>query len=389
MVYVYGNIEKPGSYELPKDKKLSTLLKKLSYLKDTYYDYGVLKKFNNKLISFSLKTPGNIKLSSKDEIFIFNKYEILPEEYVLIKGSVVKSPGKYRWFDGMTLKDAINNAGIKGVYDTSRIQIVRYDENFRPTLKFLDINKEGDFKLQPFDEITLFDYYNFNPLKPISIFGEVNKPGIFVYAKGMNLKDALTMAGWITDKADKNYIELIRYKIINNERIRTVKKLSIKDLNFSLLPYDELYVKTIPNWYKRKIVTLKGEIKYPGTYVIQTGERLADVIERAGGFTKNAYLYAAVFTRESVKKMQEKRLKTMIYKLKKKVAIIAASARGAGEGSLDAKNLIEAIDSLAMQAEKLKPVGRIAIILDKNLSKFEKSSYNIALENKDTLYIPS
>ena len=79
----------------------------------------------------------------------------------------------------------------------------------------------------------------------------------------------------------------------------------------------------------------------------------------------------------------------MIYRLKKKVAVISASAKGAGEGSLDAKNLIDAIDSLAIQAEKLKPIGRIAIKLDNNLTKFQKSPYDITLENHDNLYIPT
>jgi len=102
----------------------------------------------------------------------------------------------------------------------------------------------------------------------------------------MTLKDALTMAGWFQDKADKNYIELIRYKVINDQRIREIKKLSIKDLDFELKPYDEIYVKTIPNWNERETVTIKGEVKYPGVYVIQKGDRLADVIKRAGGFTK-------------------------------------------------------------------------------------------------------
>jgi len=348
----------------------------------------VIRKFDNKIISFSLKNPGDITLSKKDEIFIFNKYEVLPAEYVVIKGSV-KEPGKYRWFEGTTLKDIINNAGILENANLKKVQVISYDKNFRPVLKYVDFTRNPDYRLKPFDEITLFDYYNFEPLKYINVLGAVNKAGNYVYAKGMTLKDALTMAGWFQDKADKNYIELIRYKVINDQRIREMKKLSIKDLDFELKPYDEIYVKTIPNWNERETVTIKGEVKYPGVYVIQKGDRLADVIKRAGGFTKNAYLYAAVFTRDSVRKMQEKRLKEMIYKLKKKVAILAAGAKGAGESSLDAKNLIEAIDSVATQAEQLKPIGRIAIILDRNLTKFEKSPYNIVLENNDALYIPS
>jgi hypothetical protein len=87
--------------------------------------------------------------------------------------------------------------------------------------------------------------------------------------------------------------------------------------------------------------------------------------------------------------MQQKRIKEMIYKLRKKVAIISASAKGAGQTTLDAKNMVDAIDSLAIQAEKLKPIGRIAINLDKNIEKFKNSKYNISLKDKDSIYIPS
>lgn len=388
-IKVYGNIEKPGTYELPKDHKLSTLLTKLTFMKDTYYKYGAIVTFDNHIISFSLKNPKDITLHKKDEVFIFNKYEIEPEKSVQISGTVVKNPGKYRYFKGETLKDAINNAGLKSPFDETKVQIVSYDKRMQPLLKFVNYKNNPDYKLKPLDEITLFDYYNFNPLKPITVMGAVNNPNIFTYAKDLTLKDALTMAGWFKDKADKNYIELIRYQIINNERVRSIKKLSVKDLDFTLKPYDELYVKTIPNWYKKETVTIKGEVKYPGVYVIQKGERLADVIKRAGGFTRDSYLYGAVFTRESVRKMQQDRINKMIYKLKKKVAIISASAKGAGERSINAQNLMTAIDSIAIQAQKLKPIGRIVINLNKNLNKFEKSDYNIKLENGDELYIPS
>ncbi len=388
-VYVYGNIEKPGSFEIPKDKKLSTLLKKLTFLEDTYKNYGLIKRFDGKIISFSLKNPGDIKLKSKDKIFIFNKYQILPNFYVKVSGDVVKNPGQLKYYDGMRLKDAINNAGIKMPFDKSKIQIVRYNENLQPTLRFVNYQTSKNMLLKPFDEITLYKYTDFHPLKPVSVYGEVNKPDVYVYSKGMKLKDVIQMAGGFTPKADKTYIELIRYKIINNKRVRFIKKLDyVKNENFEILPYDEINVKIIPNWYQRMIVTIKGAVKYPGVYVIKQGEKLASVIKRAGGFTKSAYLYGAVFTRESVRKMQEKELKQMIYRLKKKVAIISANAKGAGEQAMNASDLINAIDNLAIQAEKLKPIGRVAIILDRNLTKFATSPYNISLENNDSLYVP-
>jgi protein involved in polysaccharide export with SLBB domain len=383
-VYVYGNIEKPGSFELPKDKKLSTLLKKLKFLPDTYKEYGVIKRFDGSIKSFSFKSS-NIILKPKDEIFIFNKYQIKPVEYVNINGSVVKNRGKFRWYKGMKLIDIINAAQIRGIFSRDKIKIVRYDENFNPQILFVSL--KDNIELKPFDDITLYSYYDFNPLKYVKIIGEVNKPGIYFYAKNLRLKDVINIGGGFTQKADKTHIEIIRYFIKNGER--KSKVIITNDMNFTLKPYDEISIKTIPNWDSRKIVTLKGEVKYPGVYVIKKGEKLADVIKRAGGFTKNAYLYGAVFTRESIKRMQEKRLKNMIYKLKKKVAIIAANAKEVGQQSLNAKDLMDAIDNLAIQAEKLKPIGRIAIKLDRNLTKFENSPYDITLENNDTLYIPT
>ena len=389
LVYVYGNIEKPGTFEIPKDKKLSTLLNKLVYLKNTYYDYGLLETFEGKIVSFNLKNPKDIKLNYKDKVYIFNKYEVLPEEFIKIDGKVVKNKGLYRYLKGITLKDIIHNAGVTPQFYPLKVKIISYDEEKRPSMKFVNYNTNSNYKLKPFDEITLFSYYDFNTLKPIFIGGEVHNPNIYTYSKNMTLKDLITAAGWITDKADTNYIELIRYKIENNRRERIIKRLTFKDLNEKLQPYDEVTIQKIPNWNERKMITLGGEVKYPGSYTIKKGDTLYDIIKRAGGFTENAYLYGAVFTRKSIQKMQEDRIEKMIYRLKKKVSIISASAKSAGESSLDAKNLIEAIDNLAIQAKKLKPIGRVAIELDKDLEKFKKSKYNITLQDGDKLVIPT
>jgi len=51
--------------------------------------------------------------------------------------------------------------------------------------------------------------------------------------------------------------------------------------------------------------------------------------------------------------------------------------------------MMSAIDSVAIQAKKLQPIGRVALNIDKNLTKFAKSPYNIVLENHDALYVTS
>ncbi|SFV52733.1 Capsule polysaccharide export protein [hydrothermal vent metagenome] len=363
-VFVYGNIDKPGSYPMPKDGSLKTLLTKLQYLKNTAYDYALVKRFDDSIVSFNIKNPKDIKLN------------------------VVKKVGKYRYLQGETLQDLINNAGTVGMFNLQKVQVVSWATGV-PVLHFVDYEKNPKFKLQAYDEVTIFDETFFNPIKFISVTGEVNKPNLYTCSEGMTLKDAITMAGWFSSKANRNYIELIRYRVKNSTRERKFYTLSDANLSFKLHAFDEINVKRVINWNERKTVTLKGEVKYPGVYVIKSGDTLYDVITRAGGFTKEAYVYASVFSRESVKKLQQKRLRDMLYKLKRKSAIIAASAKGVGENNLDAQTLLSSIDGLIEDAKNYNPIGRVALKLDTNMTKFKTSQYNIILKDGDKLVVPS
>jgi len=388
-IFVYGNIDKPGSYPMPKDGSLKTLLSQLEYLKNTAYDYAILQRFDESILSFDINNPKDIQLQMKDSIYIFNKYQIYANDFVTIKGSIVKKPGKYRYLAGVTLQDIIKNAGTKGLYNKRKVQILRWKQDGELDLYFIDYIKNPNFKLQPYDEITIFDKNYFTPLQWIEVQGEVNQPKKYTYTDGATLKDALLMAGWFTQKANKNHIELTRYSVKNDKRERKFYILSDANLSFALHPFDKITVKRIANWSKKKTITLSGEVKYPGVYEINSGDTLYDILKRAGGFTKNAYLYASVFSRESVKKLQQKRLRDMLYKLKRKAAIITASAKNAGENSVDARTLLISIDRLIKDAKRYNPIGRMAIRLDSDLEKFKSSPYNIVLKDKDRLVIPS
>ena len=387
-VFVYGNIDKPGSYMMPKSGDLKDLLSHLEYLKSTYMKYGLIKRFDETIVSFDLNHPAKIKLRKKDTIYIFNTHEIAPNQYIKVSGDMVKKSVKLQYLKGMNLKDAINSAGILSLFDTQKVQITSYDKNMMPTVKFVNYDKNLNLLLHPYDEISLYDYYDFSPLRPVSIYGEVNKPNNHYFSKNMTLQDLISMSSGFTDRADKNHIELVRYRIKNGTRTRKIMEISTKDLGMAIRPYDEVYVKRIPEWFDRKVVSVKGEVRYPGKYVINTGDTVYDILKRAGGFNKDAYLYGTVLTRESVKKANQKRVQTSLYKLKKKAAIVAASAKDIGQNSMDSKNFINAIDSLIKNYHDLKPVGRISLNIERNLEKFKSSPYNISLENSDTIYIP-
>jgi protein involved in polysaccharide export with SLBB domain len=66
-----------------------------------------------------------------------------------------------------------------------------------------------------------------------------------------------------------------------------------------LQPYDNVLILRQPNWSLPTTVVVSGEVRYPGRYTLKSkSERLSDLIERAGGLTKDAYPAGVVFVRK-------------------------------------------------------------------------------------------
>ena len=60
--------------------------------------------------------------------------------------------------------------------------------------------------------------------------------------------------------------------------------------DFTLKPFDEVYVRRSPNYTEQQNVIIEGEVQFEGTYALSNkGQRLSEVITQAGGLTKRAY----------------------------------------------------------------------------------------------------
>src|SRR5439155_215071 len=63
-------------------------------------------------------------------------------------------------------------------------------------------------------------------------------------------------------------------------------------------PYDNVLIFQQPDFNFQRTVVLLGEVRYPGTYSLRTkGDRLAELITRAGGLTPRAYAQGIRFYR--------------------------------------------------------------------------------------------
>jgi protein involved in polysaccharide export with SLBB domain len=70
--------------------------------------------------------------------------------------------------------------------------------------------------------------------------------------------------------------------------------------NLVLHNHDEVFVRQIPNWQLQDVVEIKGEVRFPGRYALENKkETLSNIIKRAGGLTRNAFLRGGRLFRKS------------------------------------------------------------------------------------------
>jgi polysaccharide biosynthesis/export protein len=410
-ITLYGNVIKPGFWPLVKEgisvkeffkREIDQNSLRGVFLEQTHFDYAVIKRttpsLKEELIGFSLSKAlsgeETVKLYSRDELYILNKTMAQEKQIVQIGGECIERPGEYRYFDKMTLQSLLATAGVKCPIDEKKITILSRDSVSTDTMvKVVDATQGGAVYLSKFDEVFTVGFYTVNPHKTAIIKGEVYLPGEYpIGTKGLTLRELILASGGMTDKASREKIEIVSYVMKNGTRTRHVKTVdpavAMSENSPIISAYDEVSVYKIPQWGERKTVKIYGNVKYPGEYSIEEGDRLSDLITRVGGFTDTAYLNGAVFTREELKKRQQEGVERQIKDLEQRILFIASQPTEAGQSAADKTQLVNILGMLKEEAKKTEFVGRLAIQLQNDMRRFEKSSYNVLLKNGDALYIP-
>ena len=147
----------------------------------------------------------------------------------------------------------------------------------------------------------------------------------------------------------------------------------------------------VPVAKRQRFVEVRGEVAVPGIYEAAPGDTLDQVILRAGGLTPSAYLYGAIFTRESTRQQQQANLELVKSRLETDIsnqsAMLAQNTRDALTGAADAAAIqlqqqekARALDRIS----ELKASGRIALELDPRRPELP----DILLEDGDVLTVP-
>ena len=217
-----------------------------------------------------------------------------------------------------TLKQLIQAAG--GLMDDAHTEkgfIVRYGENRQReqvsfNLKNVILGSEN-VTLAPDDSVQIFSATELQPRLTVKIYGEVNNAGnnTFDYREGMTIGDLILMAGGLNEAATLSKVEVARRMpktgTENNSDV-VVEVLGYNlmknpaDADVKLQPFDIVFVRKDAAYKPQQAVTVQGEVNYPGTYVVEKSTvRLSDIINRASGFSKEAYVKGAKLTRTLTK----------------------------------------------------------------------------------------
>jgi polysaccharide biosynthesis/export protein len=140
-----------------------------------------------------------------------------------------------------------------------------------------------------------------------------------------------------------------------------------------------------------RFVRLEGEFQAAGVYAVRPGETLGQLIERAGGFTPHAYLYAAELLRDSTRLDQQHRLDEFTRDLEAEVEHTAALRAGAAGSADETAALAARLETQRRFVERLRRVqatGRIVLNFEPDDASAAKLM-RVALEDGDRFVVPA
>ena len=335
LVNVTGKVKRPMYYEMKKNESVGTLLKyaggftgdaykkSVRVVRKTGKEYSVYNVDEFDMSSFQIADEDSVSVDS-----------ILPRfsNMVEIKGAVFR-PGMYQVGGNInSIRTLIECAdGLLEEAFTARAVMHRMKSD--RTLEVIPVDVEGilsgkvaDMPIQNNDVLFIPTKQEMMEQQTITIHGEVNYPGTYKYAENETLEDFVLQAGGLKQTASTVKVDVARR--VSNPKAWTTDSLTARTFSFALkdgfvidgepgfklMPYDEVYVRKSPGYYKQQNVKVEGEVMFSGTYTLsKKNQRLSDIIKEAGGVNDRAFIEGARLerkTNEDERKRMEAALKT-------------------------------------------------------------------------------
>lgn len=312
-VSIAGAVQYEGRYDIKTTSTIKALIAKASLKPEAKTDqvFIIRKQVDqsSSVISLSLEnilagSQPDMQLQPEDQLIIYDKARYTDQFIISVMGEV-RDPFKrnFKYGSTITIGDAINLAGGTKASADKKAYIYRTDP-FKPlntTYITVDLNTNNNDTLYPGDNLVVLNSQIYNFESSITLTGDVRKFVQTRFDTSLTVKDLILMAGGLTISSDYSRVEIFRLQFKFSETPeRQLIRLSVdKDFNlvdssvgFQLQPFDIVVVRRIPDFGMQETVEIQGEVKHTGPYYIKrTPYYFSDLINDAGGLSRNADIY--------------------------------------------------------------------------------------------------
>ncbi len=320
----------------------------------------------------------NVTLMDGDRLTVFSIFDV-KTNMVAVCGRV-KHPGYYERNDSTRVSDLVRLAQLQP-YDVyyERADLFRRYRDHRIEVIPIDLaairSDPGDdnILLRDCDSLYVYSIDEVQRDKFVYIEGEVKSPGRYPLYDNMTVKDLIFLSGSFLRGAYRHQAEIARIDSSGDVSLIYVDLRDKAREATYLCEDDHLYIRQIPEWQLHRPVRIEGEVSYPGEYnLCSREETLYQLLQRAGGFTRNAFPKGIVFERQSIKRQLERL----------KVPELLERSRPLVQDTLG--NLVEQ----DVFRYSFGSMSRVIIDIDKIISSGGREG-DVVLEPGDHIYVPS
>ena len=367
LVNYYGSDEK--TEEVFVNREGIVVLPLLGPVNVTGMTYGEASKYiQDKAKSELIGTQINISIREVRSVGVY----VLGEAY---------KPGKYLLSGLSTVTNALFiSGGVNKKGSLRNIQIKR-DNKTVATYDFYDFLLKGSLD----SEVTLQDGdIIFIPFIENSVImgGAFKRPHRYEFKEGETLGDVVKLAGGFdTEVMDGSRIELST--LDRSASTRSLTYLNLAEDAKKLIKDGDVLNVSFTSGLTPQSITLTGEVKNPGEYSIRPGETILEIINRAGGYTDEAYFQGAVFLRKAVAKSQKEAFARSADQLENTIVDVITN----NAGSSISESTLVPLSNLITKLRLEEPPGRMVVDLDTLKLKTDPIA-NFPVKNRDSLFIP-
>jgi len=315
LVGVRGHVKRQMFYEMRPTESVAQVIKYAGGFTGDAYTKSVrlVRKSGERFTVHTVEEfdMSAFKLADGDAITVdgmINRYENMVE----VKGAVFR-PGQFELGKTVTtVRSLIEQAG--GLTEdafTARGVMYRMKDDRTLEAQSVDIGgimagSVADVPLRNEDVLFIPTQTERLSERIVNIQGEVLSPGTFQYAENETIEDLILRAGGLTDAASTAKVDVSRRirdpkAMESGQEISKTYSFALKDgfvvdgqQGFVLEPYDVVQVRRSPGYMEPRNVRVEGEVVFEGEYSLsKKNQRLSDLIQAAGGVTKEAYVRGA------------------------------------------------------------------------------------------------